>query len=267
MRLLASLEGSGAFRVSALDHRFTNKELDIDLLSRLYPIVGLNLHPGDSFRLALVWRAEARVDYALPLEVFVEEVGTIDFSVAGSGLYSPDTFIAAACWKFGERALVTAGAGWARWSAMPPLAPDVRLDLSGEQISSAGSTLQLLHVRSTRIAMAAQDIVVPRLGAEWQQADWLRWRAGVRYRPTPMPKADGSANYLDSAATTVALGTTLSLHDEQEVARRPLQVDIALGWTRLARRTVDKREPGDPVGGTSVYGGSWRFALTVHHDF
>ena len=266
-QLLASLEGSGTFRLSALDHRFTSKALDIDLLSRLYPIAGLTLHPGDSFRLSLVWRGEAKVDYALPLEVFVEELGTVDFSVAGVGLYSPDTFIAAASWRFGERALITAGAGWARWAAMPPLAPKVHLDMAGEQISSADSPLQLLHVRSTQIDMAAKDIVVPRLGAEFQQVDWWRWRAGVRYRPTPFPKADGSANYLDSAATTMALGGTLVLRDEQEVARRPLQVDIALGWTRLARRTVDKRQPGDPVAGTSVHGGSWRLALTVHHDF
>lgn len=266
-QLLASLEGSANLHLSALEQRFTSKELDIDLLSRLYPIVGLTLHPGDDFRLSLVWRAEAKVDYRLPLEVFVEELGTLDFTIAGVGLYSPDSFVAASSWRFGERALLTVAATWARWSALPPLAPELNIDMAGEQLGEGGEQLRLLHVRSTQIAMGAKDIVVPRLGFELQQAPWWRWRAGLRYRPTPFPKADGSANYLDAAATTIACGGTLSLHDEQEIDRRPLQVDIALGWTRLSRRTVDKRDPADPVRGTSLYGGSWRLALTLHHDF
>ena len=266
-QLLASLEGSAQLRLSALEQRFTSKELDIDLLSRLYPIVGVTLHPGDSFRLALVWRGEAKVDYRLPLEVFVEELGALDFTIAGVGLYSPDTFVAASSWRFGDRALLTAAATWARWSQTPPLAPELTLDLGGEQLGAGGEQLRLLYVRSTQIAMAAKDIIVPRVGFELQQAQWWRWRAGLRYRPTPFPKADGSANYLDAAATTVAFGGTLTLHDEQEIARRPLQVDIALGWTRLSRRTVDKRDPADPIGGTSLHGGSWRLALTLHHDF
>ena len=266
-QLLASLEGSAELHLSALEQRFTSKELDIDLLSRLYPIVGMTLHPGDNFRFALVWRAAAQVDYRLPLEVFVEELGALQFTIAGVGLYSPDSFVAASSWRFGDRALLTAAATWARWSRMPPLAPDLAVDMGGEQLGPGGEQLRLLHVRSTQIAMAAKDIVVPRVGFELRQSPWWRWRAGLRYRPTPFPKADGSANYLDAAATTVAFGGTLALHDEEEIARRPLQVDIALGWTRLSRRTVDKRDPADPIGGTSLHGGSWRLALTLHHDF
>lgn len=266
-QLLATLEGTGKFRVSALQRRFTDKALDIDLLSRLFPILGLTVHPGDDLRVGLSWRAKAQVDYTLPIEILLEEVGTIDFTVQGVGLFTPDVFTLAASQRLGERWLVTVEAAWARWSQLPPLAPQVSLDMDAAQISAGPDVLTLLHVRSPRIEMAAKDTLSPLAGVEFQQLPWWTWRAGLRHRPTPLPKADGTANYLDAAATTLSLGGSLVLRDDELVARRPLQVDIALGYTRLSRRTVSKRDATDPVGGTSLYGHNLRLALTLHHDF
>ena len=105
----------------------------------------------------------------------------------------------------------------------------------------------------------------PRAGVEWRAAEQLVLRAGVQFRPTFLPRADGPANYLDAPAWTTALGIGLQTADPTQVHSKPLQVDATLAYTVLQTRTVYKT--ADPSSGTSLSGGAWHVALSLHHDF
>ncbi len=267
VQVLTGLDGRADIGLSVLDQRVTYKALQVDLATVVTPLVGLTVLPRDGVRLALVWRAESSVRYDLPLAVDIDQVGRLDFKVKGIGLWLPDSFALAGSWQAG-RWLVTGSAAWQRWSQMPPIAPDVTVRIDNSQLLQPGSkSLDLISVRNVPVAMGTQDIVVPRVGVELRPDEVWTLRGGVQHRPTPFPKADGEANYLDAAATTLSLGLGRVAGDPMGMTRKPLQLDLALGWTTLARRTVTKRDPANPVGATSVYGDSWHLALALHHDF
>jgi long-chain fatty acid transport protein len=266
-QVLTALSGRSDIALSPLDHRVDSKSLQVNLSTEVFPILGVTVLPRDDVRLALVWRGKSEVRYALPLNVNVEQVGMMTFAVAGVGLWLPDTLAAAGSWQTGKW-LWTGGLAWQRWSELPPLAPTVTLSLDNAQLVQPGGTkADILYAHNQPVPMGAQDIVVPRAGVEWRPHPQLALRTGVQYRPTPLPKADGVANYLDSPATTATFGAGITLDDPLSLTRKPLQVDVGLGWTSLMRRTVLKADPFDPVGGTSVYGDSWHLAVALHHDF
>lgn len=267
VQVLTSLSGRADVALSPLDHRVTRKSLQVDLSTDAWPIFAATWLPTDAWRVGLVWRSRSYVGYALPLAVDVEGIGRLDFQVAGVGLWLPDTLASAASWQHGAWS-VTAALAWQRWSQLPPLAPDVTLRLDAREVTPAGQpTVELLYARNQPIAVAARDIAVPRLGLEWRPASWWVLRGGLQYRPTPLPRATGQANYLDAPATTIALGCGITIDDPTGLASQPLQVEAALASTLLTRRTVQKLDPADPTAATSVYGHGWQLSVALHHDF
>jgi hypothetical protein len=267
VQVLTSLSGRAAVGLSPIDHRVTHKSLQVDLSTDAWPILAATWLPDAAWRVGLVWRSRSYVAYALPLSVDVERIGQLDFSVAGIGLWLPETLAAAASWQHGAW-LVTAGLAWQRWSRLPPLAPDVSLRLDARALAPSGQPgAEVLYARNAPIAVGARDIATPRIGVEWRPAAWAVIRSGLQHRPTPLPRANGEANYLDAPATTASLGGGLTLDDPSGWTGRPLHIDAALAWTVLTRRTVQKLDPADPTGATSLYGQGWQLGLALHHDF
>ncbi len=266
-QLLTSLSGSAQVDLSVLDHRNTSKQLDIQLATRPYPIVGMTLMPSDSVRIGLVWRSKSYVSYALPLTVNVQDFGLLHFQIQGVGLFLPDVFALAGSYRTG-RWLTTAGVAWLRWSELPPMAADVQLSLDDRYLtqSRSNNSTTLLAVSNTPVAMGARDILQPRAGLEMQANPYLVLRGGVQYRPTPLPRADAAASYLDAPATTVTVGAGLRTVAQPGVQGKPLQFDIALGYTSLSRRTVEKNDATSAVQATSLGGDSWHVTLSLHHD-
>ena len=267
VQVLTALTGRADIALSVLDHRITQKSMDVELSTKAYPIVGVTLQPRDDWRIAAVWRKSSQVSYAIPLAVDMQDVGHLNFKIQGVGLWLPDTFVFAAAHRMGPVNL-TGGVAWLRFSQMPPLAPDVTVTIDDAALKQgAGQPDRIVDVHNLAVALGAKDILEPRLGAEWQILDAIVLRGGVQYRPTPFPRADGAANYLDAAATTIGLGAGAVLGEADAAVKRPLHIDLALAATVLSRRTVAKLDPGDPVQATSVSGAAWHLALTVHHDF
>ena len=265
-QLLAALAGQADFSLSILDRRFNRRQLHIDLFSALSPNFSVLLTPSERTRVSLVWRSEASVHFKLPVQVDVEQVGKLHFEVEGVGLFTPNQAVLAVAQRWGAWT-ATAAVTWAQWSRLPPMAPRIDLVIDDAVLRSKDGDDRLIVVRNRPVAMAAKDIVSPRAAIEWQASELLTARAGVRYRPTALPKADGAANYLDAPAWTLATGLSVTLRDDKLPGRAPLRIDIGLGWTELQRRTVLKRDPADPVGATSIHGGNLRLAATLHHDF
>jgi long-subunit fatty acid transport protein len=262
-QLLTTLQGSASVDLSVLDRRNTRKQMDVELLTKPYPIVGLTLLPSEGVRVGLVWRSQSLVRYQLPLSVAVQDVGQLQFTLAGTGLFLPDVWAVAASWQRGPW-LATVGAAWLRWSQLPPLAAEVHLKLD-DSLLRPGKTDALLQADRTPIAVGARDIVQPRAGIEWRPNEPLVVRAGLQYRPTFLPRADGPANYLDAPAWTMSAGVGVRTDDPTRLQARPLQVDATVAYTALETRTVYKAV--DPASGTSLAGGSWHVALGLHHDF
>lgn len=271
-QVLTALSGGAEVGLSLLDKRVTYKTLQVELATEVYPILAATWLPRDDLRVALVWRKASQVKYGLPLAVEVEGVGRMDFAVSGVGLWLPDSWTLASSWQgktaSGKRILATAALCLQRWSELPPLAPDVTLRLDDSQLAAPGtSAKELLYAHNEPIAVGARDILIPRIGAEYSPGETWTLRTGGQWRPTPLPRADGEANYLDAPALTWAIGAGASFGDPLKVFRKPLQVDLTLAWTGLQRRTVTKLDPADPVGGTSVSGNTWHLSAAVHHDF
>lgn len=272
-QILTSLDGRADIALSVLDHRITQKALDVTLSTDAYPIAGVTVQPREDWRLSLVWRRSSQVSYALPLQVNLQEVGNLAFKIQGIGLWLPDTFVLAAMHQVGPLQ-INGGAAWLRYSAMPPLAPQVSVVIDDAALKQGNTQPdKVIDVKNQPVAMGAVDVLEPRLGVEWQVAEPaalaapLVLRFGLKYRPTPLPRADGAANYLDAPATTIALGAGIVTGDPLALATQPLHVDLAVSTTFLARRTVQKLDPNDPVQATSVSGAAWHLALTLHHDF
>jgi long-subunit fatty acid transport protein len=266
-QVLTALTGSADIALSVLDHRITKKSMEVELATKAYAILGLTLQPRDDWRVSMVYRQSSQVSYSIPLAVNMVDVGNLTFRIAGIGLWLPDTIVLGAAHKMGAWNL-TGGVAWLRFSAMPALAPDVAVVIDDAALKQGNATPdKIINVRNMPVAMGAKDVLEPRFGAEWQVLEFLVLRGGVQYRPTPLPRADGAANYLDAAATTFALGAGAQIGDPLSLTKQPLQVDLALATTVLSRRSVAKLDPGDPVQATSVSGAAWHLALTVHHDF
>lgn len=265
-QLLAELSGGGDFRVSSLERRFTDQRLAVDLWSRLTFTAGATADLGPRWRLGVVFRQQADVRYRIPLTVRVAELGDVAMDVRGVGLWSPMSLALAARFTPTPRWSVLASARWERWSELPPLGPDVRIDVDNAALArNPEQAEQILSVQTSPVPLAAADRVVPRLGVEHRTARWLRLRGGLGWRATPLPRATGSANYLDADALDLGLGAGFALADPERVDVDRIGVDIAFGWSHLFRRTASKRDPTDPVGGTSLEGDELRFSIALRH--
>jgi len=266
-QLLTTLQGKADVDLSILDHRVTRKQMDVELLTKIFPIFGVTVTPEPNMRFSLVYRAKSEVRYGIPLAAQVEDLGLLHFAIAGVGLFLPDTFALAASYKRGAL-LGTAGVAWALWSQTPPLAPQVQLSLDDRAlVQKNGTPDEILFLNNKPMPLGARDILIPRAGIEWLASEMLVLRGGVQYRPTPLPRADGVATYLDAPATTLTLGAGIRLADPLAVSKQPLQIDAGMGWTVLSQRSVEKLDASDPVGATSLHGGNLHLTLAIHHDF
>jgi long-subunit fatty acid transport protein len=266
-QVLTSLSGRADIDLSLLDKRVTYKAMQVQLSTELFPIVGVTVLPASGVRLAASWRRRSFVRYGLPLDVTVEQVGMLRFAIAGIGLWLPDVWTAGASAQRGKW-LWTATTSLQRWSAMPPQSPAVQVSLDDRALAEPGENWDtLVNSQTQPVQLGAKDIVVPRLGVQWQPLQRLSLRAGLAYRPTPLPKADGPANYLDAPATTLSVGAGVVLDDPTGMTGQPLTVDVAVGLSVLTQRTVVKRDPEDPIGGTSLSGQALTAGIALHHDF
>ena len=266
-QLLARLDGGGEFRLSALDRRFTDQRLNVDLISRVTATLGAVLTPHRRLRLATVWRDEASVRYRIPLTVSVAEVGDIRMDVAGVGLWSPMSLALSAQWTLAPRWRLMASARWERWSTIPALAPAISLTIDDASLArqSGVPASVIARMQTLPVALAASDIVQPRVGIEGVLRPWLQLRGGLGFRPSPLPRATGSANYLDANSILAGVGASFSVPDPDRVDADALAIDIGLGWTHLLRRTAGKQDAADPVGAVSLEGDAFRVSIGLRH--
>ncbi len=263
--LLASLQGQTTVDLSALRGEVDQQALEVDLWSRLTFALGVRYSPRRDLRLALVVRQASRVRYDLPLLANVEELGRVHYQVSGVGMWAPLSVALATSWAPNERLSLLASLRFERWSAMPALGPSVVVTADDAALAGDPDAARALaQMASVPVPMGAKDMVQVRVGGEVRASPWLTLRAGAGIRPTPLPRATGTAKYLDGHTVTAALGAGLLLW------RLPsgdpgLLLDVGAAVAHLPRRTALARTPDDPVGGTSVEGQGWSFGAGLRH--
>ncbi len=243
----ADLDATGAFALDLGRADVTHQELDIALNSRLVPGAALAWRPADRWRVLLRFRGAYRVGFDVPLTVAVDGVTEARIRVSGQGLLSPQVWTLASAWRAHRRLDLVASLRWERWSAMPSLAPAVRMAVA-----------DALAVSSSSLPVGAADVAVPQLGAQWRALPDVDLRGSVGFRPTPLPRADGQASWLDSHAVELAVGTTWR-------ATGRLEVDFAVTWSHLVPRRVVRADASHPVGTTALSGDIFQVALTLRH--
>ncbi len=266
--LLAALVGRTDFSLSSLRGEIDEQAITVDLRSRVTFGLSAQIEPSERWRVGLVWRQRSEVPFAIPLRADVEELGRLLFSVAGTGLWAPETLAVAGAWDVDARWRLLGSLRWERWSAMPALGPTITLSADDAALArQAGRDPRtLVEMQSVRVPMAAADIVQLRAGAEWRGRPWLTLRGGAGLRPSPLPRATGTANYLDAPGMLWGIGASFGQARADQPQDDAWAVDIGVGWTHLWRRTALKRDVGDVVGGTSLTGDELRLSIGVRHS-
>ncbi|GMV39304.1 MAG: hypothetical protein AMXMBFR64_10200 [Myxococcales bacterium] len=270
VQILAELQGAARVSMSLLDNRVTSRDIRLDVFGAAAPTAGVTVLPVPELRIAASYRAALSLDYALPVQVVVEEIGNLDIVIRGVSLYTPHHLTLGVSYLTPVALTVSAELGWAMWSLAPSPAVDVHVTLDDSALvhgQAGGTVADLIRVDSPAVDMGARDILSPRVGLEWVANELVTVRGGYAFRPTPLPAPVHQTNFIDSPAHTTSLGASFTFADPLEHHRKPLTVGIALQWTLLEERAVDKPDPNDPVGDYTAGGSIFNLGIDFSHDF
>lgn len=207
-----------------------------EIYARAALLAGLRAEPWRSLRIALVYRQEFFVPYAVQTRNLVGG-NAIDIDVDARGLYTPH-----------ELAL---GVGWddGVWRA----SSEVTYERWGDQDRP--------YVRVRSVLPAVGPLVPPSLPSPFRDTVHLRLgagravrlapdrtlelRAGVGFEPAAVAEQTGRQNLLDADKLTTALGAGLVLGDlgtssGGPSAGREVRIDASVSWLHLLPRITRK---------------------------
>lgn len=273
-QLLAALDGTVDAGVSLTEGRFLSESIDLEVVPRLGPTLGLALGPLAGLRLGATYRGALELDYRLPVRVDIEQVGLLDVLVEGVSLYTPHQLAFGLGWESAP----APEPGWSAelgltlelWSHAPPAGAHFLLTIDDRHLQPndpAGEPDRIIDVQGERIPLGAVDTLTPRAGVEWRpDAQWAL-RAGYFYRPTHLPDPVYQTNTLDASAHVLSVGGGVMFGDPTGDQAAPLSLDLALQWTWLTDRSVVK-DPlaGSPQGAYQAGGHIWHISLDLRHD-
>lgn len=267
-QLLAKLTGTGEFSISLLERRINKKSLSVDLFATLAPTAGILIRPIPALRIGFSYRGALQLDFNLPLTVLLDEIGMLDFKIRGISLYTPHQLSVGISYDLKyPKIRFSAGLTWAMWSRAPSPAADIKIKLDDSRLNPGVDPNSIIDITSPKVKLNTKDILIPRVGIEYVMNEYITFRGGYFYRPTPVPKQPYETNYLDNEAHVVSLGIGFALHDKIERHRALLRIDLVGQLTVLVPRKVDKLQPNDPVGDYNTKGVILNFGLEFRHDF
>ncbi len=187
------------------------RTLDSDVTAVFAPIVGVAVGPFKGFRIFAFWRGEMITTFSQPINVNLGTFGNLDVTVNGVTSYSPHTLgLGASLSLLDDRLLIGVDIGYEHWSDIPPLVPDIHIDLP-QTLQDLGFNKQVL---SRQITMEAS----PTSWCRESESSGCRCRgsscardtrcAQARCRPRPaartfsIPRRTSSASAVGGASTT-----------------------------------------------------------------
>jgi long-chain fatty acid transport protein len=268
-QVLANVFGAATFDIDIVNGRFNEQNYKVELSPTAAAIAGLHITPTDALKIGLSYRQAIGLEFGLPAKIYASNAAKLLLQVGGSVLYTPHQFNAGVSYRFDDPALtVSVDLGVALWSQAPDPAPRVVVDFGGQLLDAFGLEDAIdIGTNTPPISLSFQDTLTPRVGVEWDAADWLKLRGGYYYRPSPAPRANGAYNYLDNDLHAFSMGAAFIVSDPFGVHPKPISLELTqqLGW--LPRRTVYKDDPQDPIGDLSHGGFTYLLSLTVNHAY
>ena len=235
--ILADAKGAGTDLDVTLDLERTqdptaqraSASLDVQLPTRIAPVVGVWARLHERLRASLVWRGAISLDVALDTRVKIDAGflrGRALTGLSSSDYYTPHTLSLGAAFEVTRSITLSAEATWYRWSAAPSPAPLIRAALD------LGLPIDVVNVSVPASAYQPWDIVVARLGAEGKLRPRkdveLTWRAGFAYEPTPMPRQTGLTSLADNDKIVLSAGVGVAFEELGGLIAGPLRVDAFL---------------------------------------
>jgi hypothetical protein len=210
--------------------------LDVELPLRAAPLLGLWLRPNPRVRAGLTWRGELSLDLALDIRANVEVAGVVTgdvlVSLRARNYFTPGRLTGGLAVDLAPSFTVAADLTWSRWSRFPP-PPDLAVLLALD--------LRPPLVATDRPPADFDDTLDVRVGGEYRRPGTLALaaRAGVAYRPSPVPAQVGLTSYADGDRLEVTAGAGLRV-DGRPILTRPIELDLALQWQHLRGRLTVK---------------------------
>lgn len=216
----------------------TYEQLDVSAKPSIRPILSATMDWGESFCIdgdcwfdgletAVAFRGysntKTTVDANATIPGVVSNPG-LTLAVSTLDSYQPNIYSAGMLYNK-ERFRIGASVEMQQWS-----------DLEDE---FEDDTIKDQAVTSNQGTLAFQDIVVPRLGAEYQLNDNFMVTGGVAYSESPL-KSDASldVNYLDADKLIFGLGLSAKYQDPYLLAY-PVRLDLSYQYQQLQSRDFD----------------------------
>jgi long-chain fatty acid transport protein len=274
--ILADAKGGGADLDLSLDferladptaHRAAAK-LDVQLPTRVAPVVGLWARPHPRLRAGLTFRGALSLDLSLETRVAIDAGILKGRSISGltsSDYYSPDQLSLGLAFDVSSRVTLMAEATWYRWSAAPSPIPVVKalLDL--------GVPIDVVQVSIPSSAYQPSDVIVPRLGVEARlepsKSIGVDLRGGLSFEPTPYPRQTGVTSLADNDKLVLAVGAGLELRDLGSMVRGPLRFEAYVQAHLLRDRLHPKDDPSGPAPTFRSGGAVWAGGLMMGLGF
>ncbi len=189
----------------------------------------------DGFETAFAFRGYSNTNTTVDAQTVIP--GTIappglNLKVTTLDSYQPNIYSAGLLYR-GERFRIGASLEMQQWS-----------DLEDEFDSD---TIKDQAVNSNVGTLEFQDIVVPRLGAEYQLNDNFMVTGGVAYNESPLESnASLDVNYLDADKWIVGLGLTAKYKNPHFLAY-PVRLDFGYQYQKLEAREFDLYATNSPT--------------------
>ncbi len=262
-QVLAQFVGGADVEIDLFNQEIPRRELRNDLEIAQALTAGLYVRPIEHLHLGASWRGELQLDFSLPTNIVLTDLGTLGLELKGVAHYTPHIFAIGASYEWTQMALTFAGTlEYQLWSRAPSPALAIDLDLAGELPDSLGLGSSL-DAKTQDASPGFGDVLVPRLGVEYRLGDRFWARGGYFYRPTYVPDQVGATSFLDGDAHGLSAGLGFSFDDPLDLFEEPLTIDLSYQRLVIVERTVDKID-----GTTLAYGGFFNHvSAAVKHAF
>ncbi|MEZ4329132.1 MAG: outer membrane protein transport protein [Polyangiales bacterium] len=253
-------------------------QLQGDLLSSRAFQAGAQVRPLDWLSIGLTWRGALALRDQLTARVEGGLTGLgpafpVSFELVSRsvGAYIPQQLVVGVAARPIEALRVSLDVSWVDWSKHPSLISTEELLLNVELPPGIMLDIPSMIGGTTPVPMNLRDIVVPRVGVEWDahrtDAFVLHTRAGYVFERSPFPAQRGRTNFVDSNRHSLALGVGATFVSPGRRFPGDLNLDAYFLYAQVSERAHEKLSLVDPVGDYTAGGRQYGFGLQVELAF
>lgn len=265
IQALADFSGDVEFNVDIFNKSFAKREIVNELATREALVAGLTFMPTHNFQFAFSYRGAMELDYELPTDIQLGDLGTLTLDVKGVTFYTPHEVTLGVKWDPIPELTLTADLEYAIWSKAPNPAVSVSVRFSGDLAQGLGLD-QALKLDSQDAPNGFVDILIPRIGLEYRIGENFTARAGYFFRPTMVPEQNGLTNLLDGPTHVISAGLGVSFMSPLGALAEPVRIEAVFQHGFVGSRDAQK-SAANPLPSYSYGGQTEVFAIDLRYSF